>query len=386
LAPFHVRDDLAKRLEEKTLSHEKYLRLCKQHGVQYPDLLLDYLHKSGFLFLFYYPGRFGNVLILDQHWIINIVYRLFDPAERIRNRLYRQSGKFTGADIQDFWPEHDEAEREVFLDYLLGCEMIFALDKSWSTPFAEQQFVLPAMLPREPPPGVKRHRETPQNNEWWLDFSHRFLHRGLIERLIVRTAHLSPEQDWWRDGILLQDPDSQCWLLLDYQPNSSFKNAKNTIRLRIGGGQKEQKARARDKVQNLLQELHPQNPPTIFVSPNGEHFVCLEEVEKGELQVITREGKIVDSTDYQAFRRTVDPKQRFDERPAPSEAPVRIFISSSSKDIEYRKRLKKCIKAIEGILSIPIDCWDDSHIRPGEWETQIYSKLIKANIICLLIS
>ena len=101
------------------------------------------------------------------------------------------------------------------------------------------------------PIGVKIWESAHQSDEWWLDFSYPFLHRALIEQLIVRTARLSPDRDWWRDGILLSDNETDCQLLLQYQPESM---PSQVIRLRIRG---QQKSRAYAKVSNLLAELHP---------------------------------------------------------------------------------------------------------------------------------
>jgi len=234
-----LKEALANRQSDKTLSRAHYAQLCIQHGVQHADTLLGYLHESGFLF--YRQDRFGDQLILDQNWIINIIYRLLDPAEHIRKRLIRQSGVFSGDDTGDFWREYSLEEREIFTDFMLNCEMAFMLDEDdRRKDFNDRQFVLPALLPQMPPLGVKVWGAH-QPGEWWLDFSYPFLHRALIERLIVRTARLSPDRDWWRNGILLSDDETGCRLLLQYQPVLQYQpesTLSQVIRLRICGQQK----------------------------------------------------------------------------------------------------------------------------------------------------
>lgn len=127
--------------------------------------------------------------------MIDLIYRLFDSRAGTRESMLRQKGQFTGKDTEHFWPDHDEGDRQVIVNLLTGSRMAFALDQDqdWNTPFEQQQFVLPALLPAQPPLGVTIW-DGPQPGEWRADFTFSFLHRGLIEAIIVRTAQLSPRR------------------------------------------------------------------------------------------------------------------------------------------------------------------------------------------------
>src|SRR3954465_12543236 len=64
---------------------------------------------------------------------------------------------------------------------------------------------------------------------------------------------------------------------------------------------------------------------------------------------------------------------------------TKVFISYSHTDQEWLERLKRHLKPLvrEGRL----DCWDDTHIRPGDdWKKEIRTALDTAQAAVLLIS
>lgn len=66
-------------------------------------------------------------------------------------------------------------------------------------------------------------------------------------------------------------------------------------------------------------------------------------------------------------------------------APPRVFISYSHADGKWLERLKRHLKPLvrEGYL----DCWDDTHLRPGDdWQQEIRNALDAAQVAVLLIS
>src|SRR3954453_5949311 len=70
--------------------------------------------------------------------------------------------------------------------------------------------------------------------------------------------------------------------------------------------------------------------------------------------------------------------------PSPSTR-TKVFVSYSHADKDWLDRLKRHLKPLvrEGNL----DCWDDTHIRPGDdWKQEIQSALGTAQVAVLLIS
>src|SRR5688500_14235187 len=69
---------------------------------------------------------------------------------------------------------------------------------------------------------------------------------------------------------------------------------------------------------------------------------------------------------------------------APSPTRTKVFISYSHADQEWLDRLKRHLKPLvrEGL-----DCWDDTHIQPGDdWKQEIRNALDTAQVAVLLIS
>jgi hypothetical protein len=69
---------------------------------------------------------------------------------------------------------------------------------------------------------------------------------------------------------------------------------------------------------------------------------------------------------------------------APSPTRTKVFISYSHADQEWLDRLKRHLKPLvrEGL-----DCWDDTHIQPGDdWKQEIQNALDTAQVAVLLIS
>src|SRR4051812_1040643 len=70
----------------------------------------------------------------------------------------------------------------------------------------------------------------------------------------------------------------------------------------------------------------------------------------------------------------------------PSPSPrTKVFISYSHADKEWLERLKRHLKPLE--REGRLDCWDDTHIRPGDdWKQEIQNALDTAQVAVLLIS
>src|SRR3954454_8434119 len=63
---------------------------------------------------------------------------------------------------------------------------------------------------------------------------------------------------------------------------------------------------------------------------------------------------------------------------------TKVFISYSHADKEWLERLQRHLKPL---VQEGLDCWDDTHIRPGDdWKQEIRTALETAQVAVLLIS
>lgn len=64
---------------------------------------------------------------------------------------------------------------------------------------------------------------------------------------------------------------------------------------------------------------------------------------------------------------------------------TKVFISYSHADKMWLDRLKRHLKPL--VREGQLDCWDDTHIRPGDdWKQEIRTALGRAQVAVLLIS
>jgi hypothetical protein len=64
---------------------------------------------------------------------------------------------------------------------------------------------------------------------------------------------------------------------------------------------------------------------------------------------------------------------------------TKVFISYSHADKEWLERLKRHLKPL--VRDGHLDCWDDTHIQPGDdWQQEIRTALDTAQVAVLLIS
>jgi hypothetical protein len=70
--------------------------------------------------------------------------------------------------------------------------------------------------------------------------------------------------------------------------------------------------------------------------------------------------------------------------PSPSTR-TKVFISYSHADKDWLDRLRRHLKPL--VRERNLDCWDDTHIRPGDdWKQEIQNALDTAQVAVLLIS
>ena len=70
--------------------------------------------------------------------------------------------------------------------------------------------------------------------------------------------------------------------------------------------------------------------------------------------------------------------------PSPSTR-TKVFISYSHADKEWLDRLRRHLEPL--VRGVDLDCWDDTHIRPGDdWKQEIQNALGTAQVAVLLIS
>jgi hypothetical protein len=381
-----VRDDVdrLKSSGHRDLPFAQFEQLCAARDARHPGVLAGYLNETGFLF--YRAGSFGDRLVLDQDWLLDKIYAVFDPRTRIRERIARAGGVVTIEDAEWIWPGHEPIERQVFLDFLGSSELAFRLETS-----GVPSYVVPALLPPEPPP----FRPDPASGDLWLELRYRVLHRALIERLIVRLSGLSPHRQWWRYGIDIKAEDSSWAASVEAPPGGSVLRI-HVAAPRSSPQRDEPQRRGAAALLSLIEKTLPGAEPAIAASSDGRVFVDLDRLTRaradGRSHCIDLEGNACELAELakvpsRADLARLDPENLFPERLAMSaQAPkLKIFVSYSHADEAHKDELLKRLKIIQ--RDFPIEFWDDRQLFAGTLlDEEIMKRLDAADVTCLLIS
>ncbi len=195
-----------KRLaKDKTLAMTDFENICRDCELTTdPSVILGYLHRAGELF--HYHNQFDNQIILDQEWTLKAVYAVLK-----RDRIERFKGVFTLEDLKDFWqkdnPNLTDDEAKIFLNFMLANKTMFYTEGGYQGNEKNPEFVVPQLLPIKKPKMHSLWQNIADKTRHRIQYA--FLHRDIIERFIVATAHLSKNKDYWRNGLFINYGNDQ---------------------------------------------------------------------------------------------------------------------------------------------------------------------------------
>ena len=272
----YLRDLQAQKNGPKRLSLADYKAKAEELGVDDPKReLRTWLHRTGVVY--HQPKVFNGDIVLDQEWVINAIYALFDRSDQRLDQIKEQRGEFTGAKLQEIWAgQYDDQEVQALLvDFMLSCDICFEVEthaeegSHHRVPFAKRRFIAPKLLPERKPSMHSREwqREihAAKGQPYYLRYQFNFLHEKVIEAIIARTAYLA-DMPWlmWQSGTrITSDEDPSQALYIERVQNELYLQAKpNSLPL------------IRD-MHELIEELQGEKP-RIQLSEDGEAYQDLD--------------------------------------------------------------------------------------------------------------
>ncbi len=191
---------LRARIGEKTLPRVEFDKLCRaEHSTAVPDVVLEYLHRSGQVF--WREGVFGNQVVLDLAWALDGVYAVLERKIALPE-IRRQAGRFSPQLLGVLvWKDYTEAERELFLTLMQQCEICFNV--------AKDVFIAPARLPEQA--AMKNDiqqvwREAAPNAVARLDYV--FLHEGVLRAMLCGIGRQAGVHAvYWAYGVCFYDTE-----------------------------------------------------------------------------------------------------------------------------------------------------------------------------------
>jgi hypothetical protein len=187
----------------RTITREQFLRLCEETGyISSTERLLAYLSNAGTVL--YIGGFFQDKIIIDQGWVLEAIYTLFD-REKCVKRLQRQMGRFTRSDLAEWlWDAigYSAADQELFIIIMRLCGICFAYRAASPEKDIEAEYIAPDFLPKKSEIAhdlaMKWDTELPCES---VLFEYALLHPGLMRGIISRIgSEAGLNADYWRGG------------------------------------------------------------------------------------------------------------------------------------------------------------------------------------------
>ena len=344
----------------KTIPFAYFEQLCTKAGINNTNWFASYLHKTGVFF--YRKGAFQSQIILDQNWAIEAIYKLFDPQEH-RPKLERMGGKFEEWHTLAFWPDAEEVERKIYLDFMLSCGICYGAsrryyygtNRHYETPAYERKFIVPALLPETCSAAsawLKAERD------WQFNIEYTFLHRSIVDRVIIRLGE-TYSGTAWRHGIFCDTENGQLLLECTYINREKSNQGQLTFSLRG-----KHLTKLLYTLRELIQDVSPHGRYQEYLqkASNAERVALPKFQEKDGMNSPLKESNIVSNT-------------------------INLFISYAHEDEKpYRIELDKRLKAIQRQFP-ELKYWHDRKLLAGE---QVHNKILQqleaADIVVLLIS
>lgn len=215
-----VRDHLAENLKkvdpERTVSKSDFYALCQQKGVlpETQDLLLEYLHHSGFV----YTNKYlKEEIIVDQKWALEAIYKLFKRDAPYYQDFRRQSnGQISVYRIFEiFGDAYTVQQKLLFLSFMESCGICFKLN----TPESSQEiaetdvYVFSEFLPLKPNEATEKNWNAKAENVYSFKQTRPWINSYFIAAFIAQFGRKTDVGKIWRNGIILEPEEG--WIKVE---------------------------------------------------------------------------------------------------------------------------------------------------------------------------
>jgi internalin A len=389
-----IRKDLQElSLKRPYISKQDYMELCQRSGVNGYDVQMELsgiFHDLGvFLHFQDHPGL-DEFIILQNVWATDAVFAVLDhPGVR------ENSGTFTEGDLLGIWEEKGymkEVHRKL-LALMMRFEMCYHFGKG-----KEARFIVPEMLPRDPP----KNYSWKQDNDLVLFYKYDFMPKGLLTRLIVRLhRHINRvenEEIVWKttvqiDGDSLYCPNTlaeirEAWdnkQLFVKVHGSNRKNLMDKISHEIDLLNNEYFGRidnSDSKKKSKWYKMIPCSCPVCRDS-NEKHFydytTLLRAKEKGkpiQCQLSFEDVEV---------QKLLDGIFVEDKKAKPGTSEKKLFISFAQEDLALVNDFITHLAALKSDRKVTT--WHCTQLIAGQsWDAEIKKEFFEADIVCFMIS
>ncbi|AWL08821.1 Protein flightless-1 like protein [Aquirufa nivalisilvae] len=174
------------------INQAQYLDICKMHYRDHDAALFlsEYFHDLGVILHFQNDFELKDTIFLNHEWVTKGVYKILDDKTVIE-----QKGRFSLADINRIWSDHDYREKMPQLLCLMRnkkFDLCFELENG--------DYLVPRLLPVD----EIDIEWIPENELIMFELRYKFMPKGILSRLIVKMHRDIYDNKYWRYGVLLK--------------------------------------------------------------------------------------------------------------------------------------------------------------------------------------
>ena len=146
-----------------------------------------------------------------------------------------KKGEINYDNLCDIWPDNDDNERRIFIDFMLSCEFCFELENEESKykKLQERTFIVPQLL--SPKKDYIEEYATHFHLEEQKTKDYRFLPSVYIQRFIVRANKFAKVRDMWPSGIMPHYEAEKSYAIVESDKKAktiTIRSTKNATDLR----------------------------------------------------------------------------------------------------------------------------------------------------------
>lgn len=361
--------------KEKFISMDNFSKICLDCSL--PDssqeTLLEYLHNSGVLF--YKKNYFNSQIILDQQWVIDIVYTIFRRDSIFYELVREKKGEFSVKHLNKEvdWRERTDKEKSLLLDFMMSTHICFQKPGTEYLPLEEKVYVAPQLLPVTYSTDAGDWIFGATENGYQIRIEFDFFHFGIIQSLIFQIARIKNVdiREIWKTGIRIAKGNIRMLVSANIEDKSVIVyilDRSSSIRPLFSDIQK--------SIHKGL-ENEASDSVHFFISYDNHEFVPLNLIKENyNLREFSYKGKYYRPADYHEFL----PLIGHDKVLEVNEKPI-IYLSYVNADSAYKNEIRKHLKNIQ------LEVFSRDQIPPGMNEGEyITQKFGKAKIIICLLS
>lgn len=373
---FEVKEALD-TMGEDYISYDRYYALCHEKEVTdetAQNVLLQFLHDLGIVLAFR-NLELHDTQVINPLWLTNAVYRIINSKLVAGKKGYLHLSDLE-AILNDPTYAHEgfKYPRNKFL-YIVKIMQEFELCYR----IAEDVFIVPDLLTVEEQPVPGFDYDTALRFVLQYDF----LPASVLPRFMVQLHTRIVEGEQWRTGTALEDPIFKAKAVVKVDRDEK------RLYLWVNGPDRDSRRNFFNFIRKTLHDIHgsfEKLTVTELVPVPGHDDIFIEYAE-----LVGYEEMGLADYPVGKLRRKFNVGEMLSGLEAPERrqprrhAPVKVFVSYSHKDAEYKDELVTALAYLSRMEEIEL--WQDGRIEAGmEWKKEIFEKLAEAEIVICLVS